>query len=304
MKLNDLDLNKLVTFLAVADSGAVGKAAVRLGRSSSAVSQSLTALEHVLGQSLFDRAGRQLVLTRGGQLLRERMSTCRGLLEGTLSELKEGHDGVSGAVRLGAYLGFPRQRLASLLCELGRRHPRASVRVKHAPSRELTRLLQENRLDFALSFGARAPQTSRISSTRLFSQELVLLARPPLFARGFSLEELERTPIVDYYQSDPLIDRWLSHHFPRRAVPVQVRFWAATTDLVLELLQSGAGAGVLPRHVARAALTARGAQRLTELGPDQRPMRDHIWLDEPRGAHRDATQRAFRALALEVLAGA
>src|SRR5688572_17090600 len=230
------------------------------------------------------------------------MSTCRGLLEGTLTELRDSHDGVSGVIRLGAYLGFPRQRLATLLCELGRRHPRASVRIKHAPSRELTRLLQENQLDFALSFGARAPQTSRLTSTRLFSQELVLLARPPLFARGFSLEELERTPIVDYYQSDPLIDRWLSHHFPRRTIPVQVRFWAATTDLVLELLQSGAGAGVLPRHVAKAALNARGERRLAELAPSQRPLRDAIWLDEPRGTYRDATQRAFRDLALEVLA--
>jgi DNA-binding transcriptional LysR family regulator len=301
VKLNDLDLNKLMTFLAVAETGAVGKAAARLGRTSSAVSQSVSGLEGLLGQTLFDRVGRKLVLTRGGALLRERMGTCRELLERTLGDLRDSREGVSGVVRLGTYLGFPRQQLAQLLSELGRRHPRASVRVVHAPGRELTRRLEENRLDFALSFGARAPLGTRLSSTRLFSQELVLLARTPHLSRGFSLEELERTPIVDYYQSDPLIDRWLAHHFPRRAVQVPVRFWAATTDLVLELLQAGAGAGVLPRHVARAALRGRGATRLIELGPSERPMRDHIWLDEPRGAYRDATLRAFRDIAIEVL---
>lgn len=300
MKLNDLDLNKLITFLAVADTGAVGKAAARLGRTSSAVSQSVSALESALGQALFDRVGRRLVLTRGGQLLQQRMGACRQLLEGTLGDLRDSREGVSGVVRLGAYLGFPSQRLAQLLGELGRRHPRASVRVVHAPARELARRLEQNRLDFALSFGARAPLAARLTSTRLFSQELVLLARPKL-ARAFAIERLEATPIVDYYQSDPLIDRWLAHHYPRRVDLPRVRFWAATTDLVLDLLQAGAGAGVLPRHVARPALSSRGARRLTEIGTNDRPLRDNIWLDEPRGAYRDATQRAFRDLVIEVL---
>jgi DNA-binding transcriptional LysR family regulator len=304
VQLNNLDLNKLLTFLAVADAGAVGKAAERLGRTSSAVSQSVGALEAQLGEALFDRVGRKLVLTRGGQLLQARMGTCRELLERTFGELRDSREGASGVIRLGAYLGFPRQKLAELLLELGRRHPRASVRVVHAPGRELSRRLEGNRLDFALSFGARPPERTRVASTRLFSQELVLLARAPHFVRGFSLEELEHTPVVDYYESDPLIDRWLAHHYPRRSACVKVRFWAATIDLVLELLAAGAGAGVLPRHVARAALQRRGARQLTEVGPGEKPMLDHIWLDEPRGAYRDATLRAFREVALDVLRAA
>jgi DNA-binding transcriptional LysR family regulator len=297
VKLTDLDLNKLSIFLAVADSGGVGKAAKRLGRTSSAVSQSISGLEAALGAPLFDRVGKRLVLTRGGQALRERVAASEQLLEQGVTELRGDAGEPSGIVRLGTYLGFPRQRLCALLLEFTRLHPRASVRVVHAPGRELERRLQNNRLDFVLSFGAAAPAGSPLVSTRLFSQELVLVASDRHFEAGFSLDVLGSTPIVDYYPSDPLIERWLAHHYPRRVPSFRVRFWAATTDLVLELLLEGAGAGVLPRHVARAHLESG---ELVELGPKQKPMVDPIWLQEPRGAHRDVTLRAFRAVARRV----
>jgi DNA-binding transcriptional LysR family regulator len=297
VKLTDLDLNKLSIFLLVADSGGVGKAAKRLGRTSSAVSQSISGLETALGAPLFDRVGKRLVLTRGGQTLRERVAASEQLLEQGVTELRGEVGEPSGVVRLGAYLGFPRQRLCALLLDFTRLHPRASVRVVHAPGRELERRLQNNRLDFVLAFGAAAPAGSPLVSTRLFSQELVLVASDGHFEAGFSLDVLGRTPIVDYYPSDPLIERWLAHHYPRRVPTFCVRFWAATTDLVLELLLRGAGAGVLPRHVARAHLERA---ELVELGPKQRPLVDPIWLQEPRGAHRDVTLRAFRAVARRV----
>jgi DNA-binding transcriptional LysR family regulator len=298
VKLNELDLNKLATFLAVANAGGVGKAAASLGRTSSAVSQSVGALEAALGCKLFDRVGKRLILTRSGQTLRARVAACEELLDQGIAELA-GAAEATGVVRLGAYLGFPRQRLCSLLMEFGRLHPRASVRVVYASGRELSRRLVEHQLDFALSFGSLAPASER-PPTRLFSQELVLVSNPSRRSGRFDLDVLAATPIVDYYQSDPLIRRWLAHHYPRRAPAVNVRFWAATIDLVLELVLHGAGAGVLPRHVALAGLDG-GA--LVELGPKKRPLVDHIWLEEPRGAQRDATIQAFHAVARQVLGG-
>ena len=104
--------------------------------------------------------------------------------------------------------------------------------------------------------------------------------------------------MVDYYQTDPLILRWLAHHYGDRAIRPDVRFWAATTDLVLDLVDRGAGVGVLPRDVAAPPLRDG---RVKVLGPRRKPLVDHIWLIEPRGSYRDATQEAFRRLALAEL---
>lgn len=303
MRLNDLDLNKLATFFAVMEAGGISRAARRLGRTASAVSQSVSALEASLGCQLFDRVGKELVPTRGGQLLHTRLAESQALLAQTLSELEGGGARVCGTVRLGLFLGFPRLRSRQLLLAFAERFPSARVRVLHAPQHDLEARLRKNQLDYVLSFAPRSATVTGLVSTRLFAQRLVLVSGPGFFRRGFSLRELEQTPVVDYYQSDPLIERWLGHHFPKERCQPAVRFWAATTDLVQELVSAGAGVGVLPSHVLPARNARRSSARTSELrevGPVP-PLIDHVWLNEPRRAFRDATQRAFREVLLGVL---
>ena len=307
MRLNDIDLNKLGTFLAVVEARGVTAAARQLGRTPSAVSQSVSQLEASLGCKLFDRVGKELVLTRGGRTLSDGARGYQALLERTLGELAGEAPVVSGSIRLGLFLGFPRAKSRDLLLTFAERHPLASLRVVYAPQHDLEARLRKNQLDFVLSF--RPQQGADLVSTRLFDQELVLVTSPAFFPRGFSLAALERTPIVDYYQSDPLIGRWLAHHYPGRSAAPRVRFWAATTDLVLELVESGGGAGVLPLHMVRGrqrgnggAVAHTGNEGLKVVGPRGQPLSDGVWLHEPRGAYRDATQRAFREVVLAVLA--
>ena len=69
--------------------------------------------------------------------------------------------------------------------------------------------------------------------------------------------------------------------------------WAATTDLVLDLVLNDAGVGVLPRDVAGARTCAR--RRLVALRTrGAPPLTDRIWLNELRGAYRDRTLTTFR----------
>ena len=65
----NLDLTALRSFVAVADSGGVTRAAGYLNLTQSAVSMQIKRLEEALGCSLFDRTGRGLTLTGSGDLL-------------------------------------------------------------------------------------------------------------------------------------------------------------------------------------------------------------------------------------------
>ena len=100
---------------------------------------------------------------------------------------------------------------------------------------------------------------------------------------------------MDYYQSDPLIRRWLAHHLGDAALPIDVKVWAATTDMVLELVLDGVGVGVVPDSLAAPYVARR---RLRVLGTRRPELTDFIWLNEPRDAWRDATSTAFREAAL------
>jgi len=67
-----MKLNQLRTFVAVADSGGVARAAARLNLTQSAASRQISALEIELGVPLFDRVGRRVQLTSEGEDLLRR----------------------------------------------------------------------------------------------------------------------------------------------------------------------------------------------------------------------------------------
>jgi DNA-binding transcriptional LysR family regulator len=79
-----------------------------------------------------------------------------------------------------------------------------------------------------------------------------------------------------------------------------VILWAATTDLVLDLVLRGAGVAVLPHHVA-APLLGRRQLRVVRTGRPE--LRDTVWLHAPARGYRDATLEAFRTALVAELGG-
>ena len=137
--------------------------------------------------------------------------------------------------------------------------------------------------------------------TKLFEQQLVLVTGRKYRRHHFDLDALRDTPIVDYYQSDPLIHRWIAHHYRRKPPTLSVRVWAATTNLVLELVLGQAGVGVLPHHVAL-PYVKRGRLSVVKTGRPE--VTDVLWLKELEGAYRGPGLEAFRSAALDEFASA
>ncbi len=299
MQLHSLDLNKLHTFFVVAESEGVTRAAVRLGVTRSAVSQSVSGLEAALKLRLFHRVGRRLALTGEGRLLHARLREYQALLQRTLDEIVNEEREVRGLVRVGLFLGFSRLRLSRLVASFARRHPGAAVKVLYAPHAELAADLRGGRADVVFSLSPLADRGRAIRSARLFRQELVLAGAPRLVRTFSPLRDFRDVPLVDYYQSDPLILRWIRHHHGKRPPPLRIRAWAATTDAVLELLLNEVGLGVLPRDLA-APFVAR--RRLLVVESGHPPLTDFVWLNEVASTFTSPLLEAFRALIHEVLA--
>jgi len=292
MNLNTIDLNKLRTFLAVAERGGIGPAAASLALTRSAVSQSVSGLEGSLGVRLFDRVGRRLVLTREGATLARRFGRLHAELASALQLVVNAEREVHGLVRVGLFLGASRPALAGFLARFAAAHPKVQVKLLYGAHAELREQLLANKLDFALALVPGHAALARIRSTLLFRQELLLVANTPVARGRASAQAVEALRFVDYYQSSPLVLRWLRHHFPRRRFAPDVRVFAASTDLALELVLAGAGAAVIPRQLAGPLLDAG---RLHAVRTGRAELRDAVWLEEPAGAWRSETLRAFRA---------
>ena len=97
-----MDLSQLEVFLAVAREGRFSRAAEKLFRTQSAVSQTIHKLELELGEPLFDRSSREGLLTDAGRVLQEyaeRLLNLRTNAHEALTELRE--------LRTGAYVPWP-----------------------------------------------------------------------------------------------------------------------------------------------------------------------------------------------------
>lgn len=85
METRELPLVALRTFAVAARATSLSAAAAELGVTHGAISKQITALENWLGQQMFRRAGRRLVLTPYGQVLAEKLgqsiSEIRGACE-------------------------------------------------------------------------------------------------------------------------------------------------------------------------------------------------------------------------------
>src|SRR5580704_15095870 len=126
-----MDLGQLEVFLAVAREGRFSRAAVKLYRTQSAVSQSIRKLEEDVGEPLFDRSSREGILTDAGLVLREyaeRLLNLRNDAQEALVELRELQKGklVIAANEFTALYLLP------VLAEFRRLHPMIKITVQRA----------------------------------------------------------------------------------------------------------------------------------------------------------------------------
>lgn len=290
VKLNNLDLNKLHVFLQIVEHKGVSAAAQRLTLTRSAVSQALASLEGSLDVQLFNRVGKRLVLTAEGKRLYLGVKRYHDGLAGALQALERERTEVVGVVRVGSFPEFARAQLSELVADFLKAHPKAQVKLLFSSPSDLNKLLVENKIDLGFSIYPQDNKTTR--SEAVFAEELVLVGTKKFHSKAQSLGELLKLPVIDYYQNSVLMKRWLEHNYRAGAVRLNVRAFAASADMALELIGRGAGIGVVPRYLAE-RLLKKGKLEVFETS--RPPLIDYIWLNELKSSYKNPAYLAFRS---------
>jgi DNA-binding transcriptional LysR family regulator len=143
-----LDLELLRSFVSVVDAGGFTRAAERVHRTQSTVSQQIKRLEEDVGQVLLHRDGKDVRPTEAGERLLSYARRLLSLAEEARDVLRQ-PDG-AGAIRLGIPEDFAAYRLAKLLGAFSRSHPGLRLDVRADQSKFLKRDLERGELDLAL----------------------------------------------------------------------------------------------------------------------------------------------------------
>lgn len=255
--LAPIDPTLLLSFVAVAETGSLTRAASRLGLAQPTVSLRIKRLETELGAALFERGPRRLTLTAAGEVLLGYARRILALSDEVRARLAEAE--VEGTVRLGTPEDFATTHLAWVLARFATSHPRTALAV----TTDLTLNLLER--------------------FRAGEFDLVLVKREPGGAGGGV--RVWREPLVwaaareDWFDRDgtiPLVVSPAPCVYRRRAIEAleaAARSWRiAYTSTSLAgtqaAVRAGLGLTVLPRDMVPADLvvlgTAQGAPDLRD----------------------------------------
>lgn len=126
----NLDLTALRSFVTVADSGGVTRAAGLLHLTQSAVSMQIRRLEDMLGMALFTRAARRLILTAEGEQLLGYARRMLSLNDEALARLMS--DSYEGEIRLGVPCDIVYPHIPGILQRFAQLYPRMRISLVSA----------------------------------------------------------------------------------------------------------------------------------------------------------------------------
>lgn len=170
-----LDTVTLQCFLAVSDSGSFTKAAERVGRTQSAMSQQIAKLENLVGKPLFNR-GKALSLTTEGEIFLAYAKQIYLLHRESLDQFKEPE--LHGEIRLGLPEDFATVILSDVLVDFSRLHPRILLNVECDLTINVFEKFKSGKLDLALI--KMAPANEFLQQTTLWKEPVKWIGKPEL----------------------------------------------------------------------------------------------------------------------------
>ena len=241
---NDLSLQLLDQFVVLARTKNFTRAAEELHLSQSALSRAIQKLEDQLGQPLFERKPREVVLTELGELLLQRAKHILQLMEDTFSELSEA--GRRGRIRLGAIPTIAPYFLPSLLSSFAKKYPDIAVIVQEDTTENLIKRCHHGEIDLAIL--ALPLLAKNLEVEALFDEELLLVVpvgHPLATSKTLPIDAVEGFPFVMLNEAHCLTDN-IATFCRRKAVqPVTVE---RTSQLatVQELVSLNHGVSIVP----------------------------------------------------------
>ena len=187
-----VSLRDLALVQAVHRHGSFNSAARAMHISPSGLSHQVQKVEQALGAPLFERGGRRIVPTAGGQRLLEQIDGVLAAGEHLQQVARAGAAAFGGDLRLGMPASLGPYLLPHLITPFPQYFPDARLGISEGKPGGLLRRLREGELDAALA--PAAPPSSGIATCPLFFEpwELMLRADHPLAGRrSIALDQLQ-----------------------------------------------------------------------------------------------------------------
>ena len=254
-------LEQLRFFHSVAERGSFTGAARELLLTQPAVSNQIRKLEEGLGQRLFERQGRQVQLTRAGEILyahsRKIFQQVREA-EGILKDFKSLH---TGSLSLGTVDVISIYVLPQIFQQFHRMFPRIEISIQVGDSASLTRGVLDG--EFDLGFITLPVEERNLVSIPIYNDVLRVIAPAghPLAQKELvTLEDITKTTLI-IYKKGSMTRKIIADVFEREGLALEPDMEIDRPEAMKKLVEAGLGVSIIPemtimKEVAEGSLVA------------------------------------------------
>jgi DNA-binding transcriptional LysR family regulator len=235
------------TFLAVARTGQILKAARQLNLNHATVGRQVTALEQSLGARLIDRQNQGCTLTPAGEALLVAAEKAESELLRVGSEISGTAATISGVVRVGAPEGLGNYFLSQELASLSASHPELVVQLLPLPR---TFSLSRREADIAVTL--ERPLQGKLSVQKLTDYTLSVYASENYLERTGEIEqERDLAGRLFITHVDELVYSKALEYAKALGQLMTRRFECGSVVAQMEAVRAGHGVGILHDYAAR-----------------------------------------------------
>ena len=250
--MSDIDLNQILIFVKVVDTGSFTKAAELLKQPKSRISRRLAALERSLGTQLIYRTTRQMQLTETGKDYYRRCQPLIEDLENANNAMTTHAEELSGILRITAPEDYGKMILTGLIDEFLKKHPKMKIEMVLAGA--YLDLVKES-IDIAIRIGHL--KDASMKSKKISSMLNILVASPSFLEKHATLtkpEQLSKVPCLPF-ESGTRGGQWrLIRDKHETKVKVQGPVTANSPDFIYHMALLGRGVALIPRFLCERSL--------------------------------------------------
>ncbi|GAB4064445.1 LysR family transcriptional regulator [Ancylobacter sonchi] len=259
-----LKLRQVEIVIAVAEQGSFLAASHQLELSQPAVSKAVQEVETILGQPIFDRVPRGVLINPFGRAVVERGRAMLSLVDGLGDDIVLIEQGLAGTLVIGALPTAASSVLPAALGRLRATNPGLNIRIVQGRTVELMPQLESGKLDLIVGRLYEAETSQEVQRETLYHEPISMIVRadhPVLRDGRIDVETFARYGLVLPSLEQRLgqeVDSVLAYS---NLLPGTPPLRSTSISFIRELILSSDFVTVLPRLMLAGDLT-RGAVRL------------------------------------------
>src|SRR6266566_4376346 len=246
-----MEIHQLRYFVAVADEGNFSRAAAKVRVAQPSLSQQIRKLEAEIGQPLFDRLPRSVVLTEAGRCLLEYARQILASIGDARRSVDELKGKIAGDVAVGAIPTIAPFVLPELVVTFQEHYPDVTLHIVEDVTAGITRRIEAGEVDVALASTCRPSPTLRRES--IGNEPLLLLVpeRHPLAKKTLvEFDDLKSQRFLLLHEIHCLSQQ--VHHLleSRRLLP-EVALAGSQLSTIANMVAAGIGVSIVPQMMVK-----------------------------------------------------